>query len=217
MESSQLPTSIKCEYVKLQAKLRDGRELKWSLFVPNREVDTLLGTASAGADPYMSSEEFGDVQVKGYLKGGVRAVWDAGKTEEIISPGEIDKMTFSVEETHHPLSRILRVEAQLANDRAPLTVRPARRRPSTQDALGAMSRFMNGETSLNEFFAATGQPERPEALASILVRATARGYETASGGTLVDLSQLFSDPLLFAVFEIRRAQMSQGIVTDGDL
>jgi len=199
-----------CEYVKLQAKLNDGQRFEWSQWVPNQAVDTLLGMAGVDTSTYPPADDFAKEQARFYMRNGIRVIWDAGG-EELVPPNRILELTTSVEKLNLTIAEIFMPEAHLHDKRSEVTVMPPRKRPSVQEFVDVMDRFMNGTATLNELFARVRQPARPETEANAFLWPTEAGYVKIADGQPVNLRPLFSNDVLFGIVEIRRAQVLQGV------
>jgi hypothetical protein len=206
-----IPQVFSCEYVKLHAKLNDGRRLDWSHWVPNKAVDDLFGNADPDSASYKTADEFADEQARGYMRNGIRVLWDNGSEEEIISADKIKELTTEIERVNLSVAQIFSREKHLYETPREVTVRPPRKRPSVQEIVDVLDRFLKGTATLNDFFAKVGQPPRPEPAANALLTLTGTGYAYLSNGQPVSLRPLFSDEVLFGIVEIRRQQVLQGL------
>ena len=202
-----IPAVFACEYVRVNAKLKDGRQLSWTHWVPNRTVDDLLGITPD--EPYKSGEQYADEKARAYLGNGIYALWD-GTEEEYILPGKIRDLSTTLEKKHLSLSEILMREAHLRDPRD-VKVRPPRKRPTLQEAVDAMDDLLAGKITVNDFFRKLGHPQRSDAVANTKIKATDSGYEEVSSGVPLNIRPLFADDMLYAILEIRRVQVAKGI------
>jgi len=203
-ETSQL---FPCEYVRLNAKLKDRRKFSWTHWVPNKAIDDLLGISSD--EPYQTAEKYAEEKARDYLEHGIVYIPSDG-AEEHITPDKIEEVSTVVEKKNLTLAEILIAEAHLRGSHS-VTVSPRRRRPSLQQAVDGMDEMLNGKITLNEFFAKLQVPQSSENGANVLLKATANGYVPMAGGTPVNIRPLFHDDVLFKLVDIRRVQIVSGI------
>jgi hypothetical protein len=201
---------FECEYVKLRAKLADGRTLDWTHWVPNKEVDAFFGVADVAASDYPTADEYADERARGYTKGGIYALWE-GSEEELIPSSKIIELTTAIEKSSLSVAQIMMREAELHDKRTQIRVRPRRKRPDIHEIMDVMDRFMKGSATLNDFLVKIRQPECPAPDANTFLRATAQGYARVEDGSPVNLHSLVCEEMVFQIMEIRRTQILQGL------
>jgi hypothetical protein len=106
----EVPRVFRCQYVKLRAKLDDGRTLNWAHWVPNKSVDEAFGTAGPKPTDYKTAEEFAESTARGYMTTGIHAFWD-GSDDELIPADKIKELTTSVEDKNLTMADIFVMEA----------------------------------------------------------------------------------------------------------
>jgi len=148
MLTPEIPGLFTCEYIGFGANLEGGRELNWTLWVPNRAIDGLFGITPG--EEYLTADKFADVISKEYLLSGLHVRLE-DSSEEYIGPEKVVELSTVAEHFNLTMAEILVREAQV---RAPqnLQVRPSRKPLSLQEAVDAIDEMLKGNLTLNDLF-----------------------------------------------------------------
>lgn len=208
MATPDFERSFSCQYVRLKAKLKDGRTFSWTHWVPNEAVDEIFGIAD-GNDPYLTADQYAAKVGRDYTEDGIYHL--SNGDEEYITTDRIEEVSTTIEKKNLTLTEIMMHEAHLRGARD-VSVRPQPdKRLSLQQAIDTMDDMLNGKATLNDFFAKFRQPQRSEAAANTFLEVNANGYATVLDGKSVNIRPLFRDDTLFMLVEIRRQQIVLGL------
>jgi len=204
MNRREISEPINCSYVAFKAKLSDGRSIKWSELVPNRDIDELLGISPEGN--YPAADQFGTDSSRIYMQGGIR-LCNEQREHEFIKADLIAEISTVVETKCRTIGEIMMSAADFPLAQGVIANQPGRQ----QEAIDALNKMLNGQATLNELLSKLGLPPRNEPAANSLLKPTDAGFESVSDGKPLDILPLIQDDTIRSVVQIRRAQVLRGI------